>query len=1384
MLKLSKVQEQIINIDRFYGKTSINTLGYEGVYRAEFTKEDIVNGLVQFIRNTDALHVQFVEKDGEVYQKFVKPTKVDIGELVFSNQEEFDNFINDRMSTCLFGYNQPLYQFYIVERPDGKLSSLSFIHHSIADGWSIVNIYTKQMINVHHHDKNVNTASYSKYLEKLKPISNKTKERAQKYWKEKLSSYDKTYEVTLKGEENDFSSKRVIRNLDLELVKAIHELATGLDVTVPVVFLAAFILMQSRQYSESSSAIGMATLGRHKKERDIFGYFIQYLPFITTVDEECSVEKFIKYISKEQFKFFRNLSYSYESVMELMEKVTGSKKNLISSNFSFQNASFDENMWKVYDDARWLRSTEQNIPLSFSISSRENEEHYFLEIDYRLAYYNEEDINLLIDRYIHILAQFCKNAEQSISQVSAIDKEEQATVIYKFNPTTYEIDESDDVISVFKKSIRENPDKIAVTYQEQEMTFNELDKLSDDYAAYLISRNISKGDGIVIYASRSLEMIAAIFGILKAGAYYIPIDIKAPETRVNYIIADSNAKLVFISEDLETDFIHTQGEIVDLKSVPSSTKKIKIKSNLDDLAYCMYTSGTTGNPKGTLIKHRSIIRLVKYSDFLPFDQGLSFMQIGSMAFDAATLEIFGGLLNGGSLHLESEENLLDLIILEETMRKRDADAVFMTSSFFNLCVDNQITIFEPLDHVMAGGDVLSEIHLKRFREYYPDKKLYNGYGPTETTTFVTTYDIPKEIPNPISIGRPIGQTRVYILHGNQLQGIGMIGELCVAGDGLSQGYLNNDRLTEEKFVANPIEDGIIYRTGDIAYWSSEGLLYFLGRRDQQVKIRGFRIELKEIQIQINQFDNVAESHIEVREFDGSKCLVAYIVLKDDEQKEEFVFDNLRNYLSKQFPEYMIPIAYKIIDKIPLTMNGKVDRATLPSIEIQSRRFYEPAQNVIEAKIINIYKQGLDLKTIGRNDNFFELGGDSIKAMKIASLARKDNVYLNAQEILRYPTPKFLADFIQEKGNMEVKTSFSIPNLNIFSESSIYRSIKTSDSSIDNLYKSIEKLLNKYEVLNLKIQNKKLIIPSPSEDKSFEVIILKNSSNLLNIYDYVRHHFTVLLDDRGDDKTIYLILPAAMLDSYSWETVIKDFEKIYNNNEFEEELINFSDYCQENPGEFSVFSQDNLNENYLETERKIKTKSLVELGIKDKIREIQDVHDLELTDILSIALYLLKTQDEKFDYTIVVYSDLRKAIYKKAPRNAIGPFSVPKILNINNAEEKKLFNSVRTALSERDLLQKFTLSNITGEEVFVFVKQDVNQNNKQAFLKNSIECSLDSERLVINASTSFDDLEINNFMESLKTKIKEIAILDPVESIDFEADGLTIDELLEMEAFFG
>ncbi|WP_421556644.1 amino acid adenylation domain-containing protein [Pseudomonas kitaguniensis] len=578
--------------------------------------------------------------------------------------------------------------------------------------------------------------------------------------------------------------------------------------------------------------------------------------------------------------------------------------------------------------------------------------------------------------------------------VSIVPPAERQQLLVGFNATAREYPSQLTVQQLFEAQVLARPEAIAAVQGELSLSYRDLNHRANRLAHHLINQGVQPGESVAIALPRSLDLLVCQLAILKCAAVYVPLDVNAPVERQAFIVQDSGAR-------------HVLNNLAELNLEALSPRNPEVAQSAQSVAYIMYTSGSTGAPKGVQVPHRAISRLVLnngYAEFNPRDR-VAFAS--NPAFDASTLDVWAPLLNGGCVVVVEQAVLLSQAAFAALLQEQAISVLWMTAGLFHQYADALMPVLRQLRYLIVGGDVLDPLVIGRVLTHGKPQHLLNGYGPTEATTFSTTFEITALAAGGIPIGRPIANAQAYVLDARQqLLPLGVVGELYIGGAGVAIGYLNQPQLTAEKFIANPFGEGLLYRSGDLASWQVDGTLLYQGRNDLQVKIRGFRIEPGEIETCLATCVGVKDAVVLAREDEpGDKRLVAYYTAQ-----APLDIEALRAHLQGQLPDYMVPSAYVWLALLPLTANGKLDRKALP-VPDQSAllsRGYEAPQGEVETLLAQIWQDVLKLERVGRHDHFFELGGHSLLAVSVIERMRQVGLSADVRVLFSQPSLAALA----------------------------------------------------------------------------------------------------------------------------------------------------------------------------------------------------------------------------------------------------------------------------------------------------------------------------------------------------------------------------------------
>ncbi|MGY1919684.1 amino acid adenylation domain-containing protein [Pseudomonas tolaasii] len=602
--------------------------------------------------------------------------------------------------------------------------------------------------------------------------------------------------------------------------------------------------------------------------------------------------------------------------------------------------------------------------------------------------------NYMLTALRHLVTALQQAPTTPLHAVSILPPAERHQLLVAFNDTAREYPSPLTVHQLFEAQALARPEAVAAVHGQLSLSYRDLNRRANRLAHHLINQGVQPGESVAIGLPRSLDLLVCQLAILKCAAVYVPLDVNAPLERQAFMVQDSGAQRVL-------------NTLADLNLDALSPRNPDLAQSSEDVAYIMYTSGSTGAPKGVQVPHRAISRLVLNNGYADFNERDRVAFASNPAFDASTLDVWAPLLNGGCVVVVEHAVLLSQAAFASLLQEQAVSVLWMTAGLFHQYADAMLPVFRQLRYLIVGGDVLDPLVISRVLKHGKPQHLLNGYGPTEATTFSTTFDITTAGEGAIPIGRPIGNAQAYVLDARQQPvPLGVVGELYIGGAGVAKGYLNQPQLTAEKFIPNPFGDGSLYRSGDLASWQADGTLLYQGRNDLQVKIRGFRIEPGEIETCLASVPGVKDTVVIAREDEpGDKRLVAYYTADAPQDIEA-----LRAHLQGRLPDYMVPSAYVWLELMPLTANGKLDRKGLPVPDQNAllSRGYEAPEGEVETLLAQIWQDVLKLERVGRHDHFFELGGHSLLAVSLIERMRQVGLSADVRVLFSQPSLAALA----------------------------------------------------------------------------------------------------------------------------------------------------------------------------------------------------------------------------------------------------------------------------------------------------------------------------------------------------------------------------------------
>ncbi|MGH0593689.1 amino acid adenylation domain-containing protein [Bacillus pretiosus] len=982
-----------------------------------------------------------------VHEKGVTNFQVDdITHLSFEEQEIYvQNWLEEEKGRGFDWRKLPLLRFHAHRRCKDSFQFTVSFHHAILDGWSEA---TMLMEMFRYYLKLVNgetptVEELSTTFRDFVHLEQSAIEESQKYWDEKLENMTLMKMPRWKEvDENNLldPQKREIHVLEVplsdEVSEGIKKLAISLAIPLKNVLLAAHMRVLNLLSNQSDVLTCVVSAGRPEglDGESVLGLFINSLPFRMNLEGGTWNDLALSAFDMER----ESLPYRRYPMAEIKRRQGG--QTLSETLFYFTH-------YHVYHGLQELPGIEvlsnylyeeTSFPLAsnFFLDPFTNHVHLKLKCDTNVL--EMEQIQQIGFYYLKVLTAMASDPEARYEQMNLLSEAEHQKVLVEWNNQETKIEEIDKdwtLVHMFEKQVEKNPNATAVSYEGYTLTYAELNERANRLAHYLQNLGVGTESLVGLCMDRSLDTIVSILGIQKAGGAYVPLDVANPKERLAYILQDSNLKILVTKEELLESLPEHSVQTVCLDKqanqiikMPSLNPKPIITA--DNLAYIIYTSGSTGQPKGVLTTHRNVVRLFTSTSHLyEFNENDVWTMFHSYAFDFAVWEMWGAILHGGKVVVvpqmvaRSSESFYQMLVDEKVTVLNQTPSAFRQLMNVDGVMETEADL--ALRYVIFGGEALDIPSLKPWFDRHGDQKpqLINMYGITETTVHVTyrPLSIADLEDSGSVIGKPIPDLKLYLLD-SQLNPIpvGVPGEIHVGGAGLARGYLNREELTKERFIQNPFLDNpdeFLYKSGDMARYLPNGDLEYVGRIDDQVKIRGYRIELGEIQSLLSQYEEISESTVIVREdIPGDKRLVAYVLPTN----KELTIGNIRQYLSTKLPDYMVPSAYVLLEEMPLTTNGKINRGALPKPsqdrpDLSSE--YVAPKNGVEELIAGTWSSILEIEQVGMNDNFFELGGHSLLATQVVSMLR-DAFLINLplRALFEAPTVRELSVVVEKLRN--------------------------------------------------------------------------------------------------------------------------------------------------------------------------------------------------------------------------------------------------------------------------------------------------------------------------------------------------------------------------------
>jgi amino acid adenylation domain-containing protein/FkbM family methyltransferase len=1043
-LPLSFAQQRLWFIDQLDPLSTLYNIPAAVRLKGQLDVQVLEQTLSEIVRRHEALRTTFTARDGEPIQ-LIQPARhirLDVRDLTQMSATE-------RESAALrlaveegerpFDLScEPMFRVALLRLDEAEHILLVTMHHIASDGWSM-GVLVKEVATL-----------YSAYLEDLASplpelaiqyadfahwqrewLQGEVLEEQLSYWRERLSGAPALLELPTdraRPAVQSFRGAHYSFSVPAELTRELQQLSRREGVTLFMTLLAAFQTLLWRYSVEQDIVVGADVANRNRQETEgLIGFFVNMLVLRTRVDGEESFAELLRQVREVCLGGYAHQDVPFEKLVEeLQPERSMSHTPLFQVVFVLQNAPVGE----LELPGLQLSSVEVENPIAkfdLTLLMEEREGQLGATLEYNTDLFDAERIERMSRHLVALLQAVVVQPGEALARLSLLIEGEREQQLQQWNDTATAYPDQSSLAELFEAQVALGPERVAVVYGAEEISYGELNQRANQLAHRLRSLGVGPEVLVGLLLERSVEMVVGLLGILKAGGAYLPLDPTYPLERLSFMLAEAQAPVLLTQEKL-LDSVPAAywGEVLKLDTEWASVANEPVGNPSlglggEQLCYVAYTSGSTGQPKGVAVPQCAVVRLVFDTNYVQLGPSDRLAQVANISFDAATFEIWGALLHGAQLNIITKEMALSAPEFGAQLKAQEISVMFLTTALFNQIARLAPDAFVSLRYLLFGGEAVDPKWVREVLLKGAPQHLLHVYGPTENTTFSTWQEVRavNDGAQTIPIGGPVSNTQMYVLdQQQQVMPIGVAGELYLGGAGLARGYLEDAALTAQRFVPHPYsnERGTrLYRTGDLVRYRFNGELEFLGRVDQQVKVRGFRIELGEIETVLDEHAGVAASVVVAREdVAGERRLVAYVVA--NEQQPAGVVE-LRAYLRERLPEYMMPQAFVMLEALPLTSNGKVDRRSLPAPEQQSRtemeQTYVAPRTPVEEMLVEVWQEILSVAQVGIHDDFFNMGGHSLLATQLMSRVREIfGVEVPLRQLFEAPTVAELAQHIE------------------------------------------------------------------------------------------------------------------------------------------------------------------------------------------------------------------------------------------------------------------------------------------------------------------------------------------------------------------------------------
>jgi len=1403
-MKLTLPQQDIYFEQLLYPGEPIYNIGAKIEVIGTLNIDVLKKAYDELINQHDAYRIALKKNGNEIILDIPETHNSTLGIIDFmdhNNPEAIAHTYMQKEFTTAFDIvtDNQLHKFTLIKVKENKYYLFSVYHHIITDGWGTSLMFQRWVQNYNEilEYGTVQTEypySYNDFVQDdLSYQNSKTYETDKSYWVEKFKDLPENLFEKI-TEEYQNKSKRNVLTLKRSLYNQLNELAVSTKTSTFHLILAALYLYFSRRNNNRDFAIGLPVLNRSKSTfKKTVGLFMGVTALRIQIDPNSTILDLVNTIKAQLRQDYRYQRFPLGKLIQELQ-LFNQKERLFNITLSYEKQNYKNDFIDTKTKVIPMTHQSERVALALYVREFDDTEDVHIDFDYNLSYFDESTIQDIASHFENLIHKIIEKPSEKIRAVDFLSPNEKETILKNFNQTKINYNQEKTFLDAFEKQAINAPDAMAIIDDSSSYTYASIHKLSGKIGTYINTEFTGQEKlPIAVMMNRSADMLAILLGIMKSGRAYIPLDPTFPKDRLEYILENSETKLL-INDNINIPI----GDPKKTHSI-STTKIIKAAHNLDeienspttpkDLAYIIYTSGSTGNPKGVKIAHRSLYNFLQSIQNTP---GISpedlLFSVTTYSFDISILEFFAPLLSGATVYIANNVTLSDPSATIKKIEEIKPSIIQGTPSFYQMLFNAGWQGSKQIK-MMCGGDLLSESLAEKLIEN--SAELWNMYGPTECTIWSSIKKIEKP-EHASNIGKPIYNTQFYILDEflNPMP-LKTLGNIYIGGAGLAVGYHKKSALTQEKFIPNPFnKQETIYETGDVGRWNEKGEIEFFGRNDNQVKIRGYRIELGDIETKINLIEGIRNTVVIAKKgAQQDDFLVAYIIAEDNRPTTDQIITRLKTEL----PEYMIPYTIIPLTEFPLTPNKKIDRKKLIQKEIRievSEGSIHTAQTTLEIQLENYWKEILLInEDIDIDQNFFSLGGNSLNAVKLINRIQEDLSFkISLKTIFDYSSIGTLAAFLETKEKNQVVT---IPTAAIkdyynltpaqhtiwlasqqqhmsiaYNMAAAYHII--GDFDIDIIKTAINRSIQRHEILRtnfVELNGTPFQKINPSETSAIDISIQKLPENKIRsaVQDFANQEFDLETNSliavklfQSEDNTYVLafLTHHIIMDGWSMEILIQEITENYNHqisktNNLEHTLpLQFKDYSEWYLKEIEKNKIQNQSfwSTYLEGVHHHQAFKPDNLNITGAPNGEEYV--MELTDDVYLGIKKLAKEQKTTLHTLLITA-LNLLIHKTSDQNDIC------IGTVNSGRENTAFSAnigmfVKTLPLRSQITEELNFIELLKKTEENLLQVDTHQDLPQEYSQNAM---YDVLLVYQNADFSYESINELNGVKLTSFEIK-------------------------------